>query len=248
MELLNLSNNHFSSSGTKFLRECYLSQSFTDVTLVTEDLQTIEAHRAVLSSASMFFKDFFNVIKKDNPIVYLSKIGYQQAERLLKFIYLGECQIPQEDVEEFVEHGKILRVHAICEEGETKRKEDTIKYETPTTSIKDISSELTPFPSKYELKFTPDKKDSNLTKNREETYGNKIAFSDENLYALATPNHESSFHCNHCDYKATMKHHLKTHIDSVHMGVKFPCDQCDYKASRADNLRRHERKTHGLCL
>ena len=37
--------------------------------------------------------------------------------------------------------------------------------------------------------------------------------------------------CNHCDYKATKKGNLLTHIKSKHEGVRFPCDQCDYKAT-----------------
>ena len=42
--------------------------------------------------------------------------------------------------------------------------------------------------------------------------------------------HEMSnvkFPCGQCDYKATKRGNLSTHINSRHLGVKFPCDQCD---------------------
>ena len=40
-------------------------------------------------------------------------------------------------------------------------------------------------------------------------------------------NHEDvKYLCDQCDYKATLKTNLLTHIKSKHMGVKYPCDQC----------------------
>ena len=47
-----------------------------------------------------------------------------------------------------------------------------------------------------------------------------------------------------CDYKATQKGHLLTHIKSIHEGVKFPCAQCDYKATTKGSLFRHMKSRH----
>ena len=52
------------------------------------------------------------------------------------------------------------------------------------------------------------------------------------------------FPCDQCDYKATWKSHLLTHIKSKHKGVKFPCDQCDYKATRKESLFKHIKSIH----
>ena len=38
------------------------------------------------------------------------------------------------------------------------------------------------------------------------------------------------YNCTQCDYKATQKRYLKTHIDSVHKDVRYNCDQRDFKA------------------
>ena len=40
------------------------------------------------------------------------------------------------------------------------------------------------------------------------------------------------FPCAQCNYKATQKGNLLTHIKSIHEGVKFPCAQHSYKATR----------------
>ena len=52
------------------------------------------------------------------------------------------------------------------------------------------------------------------------------------------------FPCAQCDYKATRREHLLTHIKSVHEGVKFPCAQCDYKATQKSSLLRHIKSVH----
>ena len=57
-------------------------------------------------------------------------------------------------------------------------------------------------------------------------------------------NMRERFFCKHCDYKATQKGHLLTHIRSIHECVKFPCEQCDYKATRKGNLLSHLKSTH----
>ena len=50
--------------------------------------------------------------------------------------------------------------------------------------------------------------------------------------------------CDQCDYKATKKGTLSTHMKSIHKGIKYPCDQCDYKATTKCNLLRHFNSVH----
>ena len=52
------------------------------------------------------------------------------------------------------------------------------------------------------------------------------------------------FSCDQCDYKATQKSSLVTHIKLKHKGVVFPCDQCDYKAFRKGDLLNHKKLKH----
>ena len=52
------------------------------------------------------------------------------------------------------------------------------------------------------------------------------------------------FACDQCDYKATWKSHLLTHIKSIHEGLKIHCDQCDYKSTGRPNLLRHIKSKH----
>ena len=52
------------------------------------------------------------------------------------------------------------------------------------------------------------------------------------------------YFCDQCDYKATWKVSLKKHIDSVHKGVRYACDQCDYEATQNRTLIMHQESVH----
>ena len=52
------------------------------------------------------------------------------------------------------------------------------------------------------------------------------------------------FPYNQCNYKATRKDSLLTHIQSKHEGVRFPCPRCNYKATQMENLLTHINSIH----
>ena len=52
--------------------------------------------------------------------------------------------------------------------------------------------------------------------------------------------------CDQCEYKATKKGSLKSHIESVHEKVQYPCNQCEYKATQNGNLKRHIQTIHDI--
>ena len=47
-----------------------------------------------------------------------------------------------------------------------------------------------------------------------------------------------------CEYKATKRGNLQTHINSVHIGQKFNCPQCEHKATQRGHLQTHIKSVH----
>ena len=75
------------------------------------------------------------------------------------------------------------------------------------------------------------------------------ATQKSNLKTHIESTHEGvKFQCNQCDYKATKQSNLKMHIESVHKGVKYPCCQCDYKATKQSNLKNHIKSVQFFVL
>ena len=81
-----------------------------DVTLVTDDGQHIQAHKIILSAGSHIFSDIFLKSNQANMLIYLKGINSVQLEHILDFLYNGEASIEQDDLKEFLETGKELRV------------------------------------------------------------------------------------------------------------------------------------------
>ena len=53
-----------------------------------------------------------------------------------------------------------------------------------------------------------------------------------------------TYNCNICQYQATQKSNLSSHIKSVHFKERFPCKICDYEATGKGHLSRHVKNVH----
>ena len=108
----------FSARSPQTLRDIWERRDFTDVTLVTEDGTQIFSHQVILGSASTFFKRILTVDNNHNqqrPLLFLSGVKGSVAASLLDFIYLGECFVHEEDIDQFFKTGQDLAVEGIEE-------------------------------------------------------------------------------------------------------------------------------------
>ena len=71
------------------LKELSSDDSFTDVTLVTDDKKQIKAHRNILSAWSTVFKEILHINTNNNhPLIYLRGIQFSEMESILQFIFM----------------------------------------------------------------------------------------------------------------------------------------------------------------
>ena len=92
---LNPVYTNFHKRSTKFIEESCSDQEFSDATLATVDGKQVKAHKILLSSGSMFFKNIFRRYPNKNPLIYLKDIQYKYLDLIMKFIYLGQCTLLQ---------------------------------------------------------------------------------------------------------------------------------------------------------
>ena len=50
--------------------------------------------------------------------------------------------------------------------------------------------------------------------------------------------------CQYCEYKATQKSSLKTHIQSIHERITYQCQYCEFKATQKSSLKTHIQSIH----
>ena len=72
---------------------------FTDVTLVSEDGETIEAHKVILSASSPFFMNILKQSKHSNSLIYLKGFKAKEVHTLMDFMYNGVADVYQEDLD-----------------------------------------------------------------------------------------------------------------------------------------------------
>ena len=159
----------FSAKSTQTLRDILQEKDFTDVTLAAEDGAQISAHQVILSSGSDFFKRILRMSKIDQqrPFLFLSGLKGSLVAALVDFIYLGECSVNEEDLDQFVKTGKEFGLQGIeevaLEGGYDEEDEETIEKEnnvekTLSPSLLEIDDEMLPeeHPFKLDLETLSD--------------------------------------------------------------------------------------------
>ena len=90
-------------------------KSFTDITLVSDDLFPIEAHKFILSSSSCVFQKLLQMDLSPKPILFLRGIKNEELQALMQFLYLGETSIGVSTVERFLKIAKDLEIKKFME-------------------------------------------------------------------------------------------------------------------------------------
>merc|ERR1719319_412650 len=88
------------------------SSEFFDVTLACEDGR-VEAHRLVLSSASPVFRRILQPTLHPHPLVYMRGVGVATLEAVLDFIYSGEANILEDQLEAFLTIARELQLKGL---------------------------------------------------------------------------------------------------------------------------------------
>ena len=83
---------------------------FKDVTLVLDDHYKIKAHKCMLSLASDVLRNFIKINDDKDTAIAIPNATQNQVKALLSFIYLGYAELPDEDVEPFIELAKYFKL------------------------------------------------------------------------------------------------------------------------------------------
>jgi len=104
------------SSAFKELRE---DKDFFDVTLACDEDQ-VQAHKVILSACSPFFKTILRRNKHDHPLLYLKGVKYTDLVSVLNFMYHGEVNVAQEELNSFLAVAEDLKVKGLTQNGPSK--------------------------------------------------------------------------------------------------------------------------------
>jgi len=106
--------NDFESNISVAFRELREEKDFFDVTLACDDNQ-VQAHKVILSACSPFFRNVLRKNPHQHPLLYLKGVKYQELLSVLNFMYQGEVNVAQEELNSFLAVAEELRVKGLTQ-------------------------------------------------------------------------------------------------------------------------------------
>ena len=230
--------NDFQHNIVTSFQDLHKELDFSDVTLVCEDDHQIEAHRVILSACSPVFKTILRKNKHSHPMVYMRGLKAKDLVAIVDFIYLGEANIYEEDLDIFLALAEELQLKGLA--GSQNDAEDTEEEPIKTELLKRDNDRET-------FKRSNQKETKELRSIRE--YGKESKENSYKLVSADTGKHTVNANMenikaqinlmmeriNEGDYKwkctmcgkmsrdrTDMSRHIETHIE----GVSYPCNLC----------------------
>ena len=265
-EKFTLAWNDFGANCTKTFQQLWSDKDLTDVTLVTEDYVHKSAHRVILSSCSILFKQLFLQHPRDNTLVFLNGVKMRHLESILSYIYQGECEVEQDELAEFLATGKDLGVEGLSEDmtnvGDENMKEEFPQGTKPddnlftyqrNTEVNDkvsaeVERDIKAEDSQIVRVETKQGESNNMFDCEKSEYTTNYNINNEDSSIQS----DFTYDCEKCVFKSTSHQRLKNHIETIHNGIigiglkTFDCDQCEYKSYRPNSnyLRKHKVSQH----
>ena len=224
--------NDFQDNLAISFQELRKDNEYSDVTLVSEEDQQIQAHKIILSACSPFFSSILKRNKHSHPLIYMRGMKAKDLVAIVDFIYYGEANILQEDLEGFLSLAEELQLKGLA------------KYENPTLNEKQETI------SKPQVKTHT----KEIILKQEYTNNEPVDIEDENhpvpmhvgtplmtvnpsiedikikIDSLLERDLEGVYRCTACgktNKGVAAKNNMKQHIETHFEGISHPCKQCE---------------------
>jgi len=139
--------NDFESNISTAFRELREDKDFFDVTLACDDDQ-IEAHKVILSACSPFFKTILKRNRHQHPLLYLKGVKYTELTAILNFMYHGEVNVAQEELNSFLGVAEELKVKGLTAGVTNSKKNNSVK---PKEISQMRNEDISPEPKKAKM-------------------------------------------------------------------------------------------------
>ena len=252
----------FCNNAASSFRALHEDTDFTDVTLASSDGQTVGAHKVVLSSCSPVLKLMLVKNSHPSPLLYLRGVKLSQLKTIMAFCYLGQAEVLQSDLEEFLEVARDLGIKGLSQEDtqgqnqehaqknrRQKRNESSFKITAQNSTH--IGSEIMISTIKTEsLKI---KASENIVDNSKandlqssESYENGSTTKELSQTINKEKDNTHGNECNLCGKSYSIKHALIRHVKEKHTNESsYSCSECDWTGHRPYLLAKHMENVHG---
>jgi len=106
--------NDFEKNISGAFKELRDDKDFFDVTLACDDEQ-IKAHKVIISACSPFFRSVLRTHPHQHPLLYMRGVTFSDLRAVLDFMYHGEVNVAQEDLNGFLAIAEDLKVKGLTQ-------------------------------------------------------------------------------------------------------------------------------------
>ena len=253
------------SSLMQINKEILEEDHFKDVTLVSDDLHVVKAHKALLSKSSDVFRQILMLQDDKNPIIFIRGSSQKQLKSILNFIYLGETEVTEEDINVFLQLAKDFNLKEFTD---TKTKKVLIETTTENQKIDQIIDNK----NSKDLEYIDNKSNKTEISMAEEAaeddndfHQNSDLYDPENFQDSSTLLAEESINDKHLENGNEMheqnemieenttqlnKKPIKQELSQESDGrIKCPYADCNKEFTKLQNMRVHYKVAHeGFAL
>ncbi|GBP71635.1 hypothetical protein EVAR_53118_1 [Eumeta japonica] len=130
--------NNYVSHVTDAFNILRLENDLVDVTLCC-DGGKIKAHKVLLSVCSAYFRQVFKETPCQHPVIVFKNVRFDDLNAIINFMYHGEVNIFQEQLESFLITAELLEVKGLTDNVEDEHSRSYIKINSDETSL-DLTS------------------------------------------------------------------------------------------------------------
>ena len=250
--------NDYQSNWNDALNELRKDTDFADVTLISDDKEKFSAHKILLSSCSNMFKFILKSNAHGNPLLYLGGVSSTNLGFILDYIYHGEVNIYQEQLDSFLDSAQKLEIEGLLgdrqespenintgqnmyqEPNEGRYTEQAQELKTEDKSVLRMDDDDIPLHPRrqYSKAYTKDLAKFDV---RSMT-SNEIDTKMRELYEKV----DGVWRCLVCDHTNTgtkssnIRMHVETHLD----GLSYTCKLCNKEFRCRKGLNNHNTSSH----
>ena len=221
----------FQANTAKAFSKLRNKTDYYDVTLVSDDLQTFHAHKVVLSACSLYFDKMLktNMGSSKELVVCLENIDGKSLSSILDYIYHGEVQIPENQLEHFLKKAQRLLLEGLSDldnpqEEDDKKWEEDFKQLMPDDYNHPTDTKVA-IPSRDRRLNQP-----HPTRIIKTVSSGTITDLDQHIETMYSRNDDGLYCCNECGKTFRLRGHIKEHVESHIDGLSYPCHACNFIA------------------
>ena len=246
-EKLCLKWNDFQENITAAFASLREDQEFTDVTLVCKDGQQVAAHKAILVSSSPFFQDVLKIYKHPHPIIFMMGLKYEDLVAIVDFIYNGEANVYQENLDSFLSLAEELKLKGLMPEWKTdqnidkpeKPEQQSSKSILQNTNLKNLNEV-----SENSAAYVNQKTDTIIAISEENMDLNEQINSMMNFSEVRHGSQGRGRICKVCG-KEGQRINIMDHIETHHIsGISLNCNFCGKTFRSRVSIRLHKLRMH----